>query len=75
MLFVLVGTDRQAVCRSRRTNLRQPEKASDTVLEVDNQIVFGEFAEIDLGAMTFGASKSQKPSGMNCEPSEQFGSR
>ena len=45
------------------------------MLKVDNQIAFGEFAEVDLGAMTFGASKPQKPSGVNCESSEQFGSR
>src|SRR5947208_2570263 len=45
------------------------------MLKVHNQIVFAEFAEINLGAMTFGASKPQKPSGVNCESSEQFGSR
>ena len=45
------------------------------MFEVDNQIALGEFAEIDLGAMTFGAPKPQKPSGMNCESSEQFSSR
>src|SRR6516225_5654816 len=53
----------------------QTLKPSDAVLQVDNQIVFGEFAEIDLGAVTFGTSKPQKPSRMDCESSEQLRSR
>ncbi len=45
------------------------------MLEVDDQIVFSQFAEIDLGAMTFCAPKSQKPSRMDGKSSKQFGSR
>src|SRR6478609_9398572 len=39
---------------------------------MDDQIAFSEFAEIDLGAVTFGASKPQKSSRMDCESSEQL---
>src|ERR1043166_7773607 len=39
---------------------------------MDDQIAFTEFTEIDLGAMTFGASKPQEPSWVNCESSEQL---
>ena len=39
---------------------------------MDYQIAFSEFAEIDLGAVTFGTSKPQKPSRMDCESSEQL---
>src|SRR6516165_9756567 len=53
----------------------QTDKSSDAVLQMDDQIVFGEFAEIDLSAVTFGASNPQKPSRMNCESSEQLRSR
>ena len=53
----------------------QSEESSDAVLEMDDQIAFSEFAEIDLGAVTFGASQPQKPSRMDCESSEQFRSR
>ena len=42
---------------------------------MDDQIAFSEFAEIDLGAVTFGASQPQKPSRMDCESSEQLRSR
>ena len=42
------------------------------MLQVDDQIAFSEFAEIDLGAVTFGASKPQKPSRVDCESSEQL---
>ena len=42
---------------------------------MDDEIAFGEFAEIDLGAVTFGTSKPQKPSRMDCESSEQLRSR
>ena len=42
---------------------------------MDDQIAFGEFAEIDLGTMTFGTSKPQKPSRMDCKSSEQFRGR
>ena len=52
--------------------LFQPQESSDAVLEMDDQIAFSEFAEIDLGAVTFGASKPQKPSRMDCESSEQL---
>ena len=45
------------------------------MLEMDDQIAFSEFAEIDLGAVTFGASKPQEPSRMDCESSEQLGGR
>ena len=39
---------------------------------MDDQIAFSEFAEIDLGAVTFGTSQPQKPSRMDCESSEQL---
>src|SRR5204863_4614754 len=42
---------------------------------MDDQIAFGEFAEIDLCAVTFGATQPQKPSRMDCESSEQLCSR
>jgi len=42
---------------------------------MDDEIAFSEFAEIDLGAVTFGASQPQEPSRMDCETSEQFGGR
>src|SRR5215468_2966020 len=42
---------------------------------MDDQIAFRELAEIDLGAMAFCASQSQKPARMDCESSEQFRSR
>src|SRR6267142_3103282 len=42
---------------------------------MDDQIAFSEFAEIDLGTVTFGTPKPQKPSRMDCESSEQFRSR
>ena len=45
------------------------------MLEMDDEIAFSEFAEIDLGAVTFGASKPQKPSRMDCESSEQLRGR
>ena len=53
-------------------NFRQPQESSDAVLEMDDQIAFSEFAEIDLGAVTFGASKPQKSSRVDCESSEQL---
>src|SRR6266850_7836959 len=42
---------------------------------MDDQIAFSEFAEIDLGAVTFGTPQPQKPSRMDCESSEQLRSR
>ena len=42
---------------------------------MDDQIAFSEFAEIDLGAVTFGTTQPQKPSRMDCESSEQLRSR
>src|SRR5262249_54567990 len=42
---------RYNVRRSLETN--EPAKSSDPVLKVHDQIAFSEFAEIDLGAMTF----------------------
>src|SRR4029079_15012891 len=81
LLFVLVGTDRRAVRRvwrarrSRPTNSRQSRESADAVLEMDDEIAFTEFAEIDLGAVTFGASQPQEPSRMDCESSEQLRSR
>ena len=42
---------------------------------MDDQIAFSEFAEIDLGAVTFGASKPQESSRVDCESSEQLRSR
>src|SRR6516162_11770814 len=53
----------------------QTEETCDAMFDVDDQITFGEFAEIDLGAVTFGASNPQKPSRMNCQSSEQLRSR
>src|SRR5262245_34618621 len=53
----------------------QTEESSDAVLQMDDQIAFGELAEIDLRAVTFGASNPQEPSRMNCESSEQLRSR
>ena len=53
----------------------QTQESSDAVLEMDDQIAFGEFAEIDLGAVTFGTTQPQKPSRMDCESSEQLRSR
>jgi hypothetical protein len=37
---------------------------------MDDQIAFSEFAEIDLGPVTFGASKPQESSRVDCESSE-----
>lgn len=45
------------------------------MLEMDDKIAFSEFAEIDLGAVTFHATQPQNPSRMNCESSEQLRSR
>src|SRR3981189_1129201 len=42
---------------------------------MDDEIVFSEFAAIDLGAVTFGTSKTQEPSRVDCESSEQLGGR
>src|SRR6476646_3864342 len=42
---------------------------------MDDEIAFSEFAEIDLGAVTFGTTQPQKPSRMDCESSEQLRSR
>ena len=42
------------------------------MLQMDDQIAFGEFAEIDLGPVTFGTTQPQKPSRMHCESSEQL---
>src|SRR5258705_5765756 len=42
---------------------------------MDDQIAFSEFAEIDLGAVTFGTPQPQKPSRMDCESPEQLRSR
>jgi hypothetical protein len=53
----------------------QTDESSDAVFQMDDQIAFGELAEIDLGAVTFGASNPQEPSWMNCESSEQLRSR
>ena len=53
----------------------QTQESSDAVLEMDDQIAFSEFAEIDLGAVTFGTTQPQKPSRMDCESSEQLRSR
>ena len=53
-------------------NFLQPHESSDAVLEMDDQISFGELAEIDLGAMAFCASQSQESARMDCESSEQF---
>src|SRR5262249_46900333 len=39
---------------------------------MDDQIAFSEFTEIDLGAVTFGASKPQEPSWVDCKSSEQL---
>src|SRR4029077_14047520 len=58
--------------RSRPTNFCKSQESSDAVLEMDHQIAFSEFAEIDLGAVTFGTSQSQKPSRMDCKPSEEL---
>ena len=38
----------------------QTDESSDAVLQMDDQIAFGEFAEIDLGAVTFGAIEAAK---------------
>src|SRR5438477_10822953 len=54
--------------RSRPTKFLQPEESSDAVLELDNEIAFGEFAKIDLRAMALGASQS--PTAMCGQPSE-----
>ena len=53
----------------------QTQESSDAVLEMDDQIAFSEFAEIDLGAVTFGTTQPQKPSRVDCESSEQLRSR
>ena len=45
------------------------------MLQVDDQIAFSEFAEIDLDAVTFGTTQPQKPSRMDCEAPEQLRSR
>ena len=42
---------------------------------MDDQIAFVEFAEIDLGAVTLGATQLQTPARMDCESSKQFRSR
>src|SRR5947208_5587224 len=42
---------------------------------MNDQIAVSEFAEIDLGAVTFGASKPQKSSRMDCESAEQLRGR
>src|SRR6059058_5727504 len=42
---------------------------------MDDKIAFSEFAEIDLGAVTFGTTQPQKPSRMDCESSEHLRSR
>src|SRR6266446_2536662 len=38
---------------------------------MNDEIAFSEFAEIDLGAVTFGTTQPQKPSRMDGESSEQ----
>jgi hypothetical protein len=53
----------------------QTTESSNAVLEMDDQIAFSQFAEIDLDAVTFGTTQPQKPSRMHCESSEQLRSR
>ncbi len=80
LFSVLVGRDRRARrSLDRRTgrksvppNFHQTKEPPDAVLEMDDEIAFSEFAEIDLRAVTFGASKPQKPSRMHGESSEQL---
>jgi hypothetical protein len=43
----------------------QSEESPDAVLEVHDKVVFVQFAEIDLGAMSFRAM--QAPAWMGCE--------
>src|SRR3954447_24114696 len=42
---------------------------------MDDKIVFSEFAEIDLRAVSFGTTQPRKPSRVDCEASEQLRSR
>ena len=74
LCFLLVGTNRRAVrdgvsrlasfdfarerLRQRATKLLQPQKARDAMFEMHDKIAFGEFAEIDLHTMTFGATQA-----------------
>src|SRR5947207_1830666 len=51
----------------------QPEKSSDAVLEMHDQVAFIQFAEIDLRAVSLRAT--QMPACMGGESSKQFGSR
>ena len=66
LLFVLVGQRRAVNARASVApggralrNFHQSEESADAMLEMDHQIAFVEFAEIDLGAMTF-ARRSRK---------------
>src|SRR5207244_237003 len=57
----------------RDRHFYQPEKSTDAVLEVHDQIALGQFAEIDLHAMAFRAA--QTTACMGREPPEYFASR